>query len=288
MSATAGGGAEQREPRGGWLSVRVRPGVNRESVVAALFSVGAQSVQEDGEELVTLLADTTAADVVTCAVLAASPDAHVETAPAPPVDWTERWKESIHAQDLGAVVIAPPWLAEGVDPARAVIIEPGMAFGTGEHASTRGVARLLASIVRIGDRVADLGAGSAVLSIAAVKLGAAHAVAIEIDPDAIANAEQNVVLNGVGDRVTVLEGDAAQLLPLVAPARLVVANIISSVVVSLLATIADSLTEDGEAILGGILHDERSDMIGTLAAAGWTVTREDHEDVWWSAAIARR
>jgi ribosomal protein L11 methylase PrmA len=76
------------------------------------------------------------------------------------------------------------------------VIDPGMAFGTGDHPTTRGVVRLMQGAVRPGDLVADLGAGSAVLSIAAIKLGAARAAAIEFDPDAIGNAEENVARNG--------------------------------------------------------------------------------------------
>ena len=139
-----------------------------------------------------------------------------------------------------------------------------------------------------GDRVADLGAGSAVLAIAAAKLGAAHIAAIEIDHDAIGNAEENVARNGVADRVTVIEGDATTLLPLVAPVRVITANIISSVLLQLLPSIADALSENGEAILSGILVAEREQMIEALEAGGWIVKAEDHEDAWWSATIGRR
>jgi ribosomal protein L11 methyltransferase len=148
--------------------------------------------------------------------------------------------------------------------------------------------RLMQGVVRAGDVVADLGAGSAVLSIAAAKLGAARVAAIEIDPDAIGNAQENVVANGVGDRVEIIEGDAGMLLPLLAPVRVVLANIISSVLIPLLPTIRASLTSGGQAILAGILSEERDVMLRALAADGWTVEREDTEDVWWSVQIAPR
>ena len=143
-------------------------------------------------------------------------------------------------------------------------------------------------MIRPGDRVADLGSGSAVLSIAAAMLGAAHVTAIEIDHDSIANAGENVVRNGVADRVTVIEGDASILLPLVAPVRVVLANIISSVLLELLPMIASSLTPDGDAILSGILVDERPMMLDAFAEGGWTVVDDDVEGVWWSVRIARR
>ena len=287
MNGHRGDGLSADDAHDHWLSVRVRPGSHRDAVVAALFRLGAQGVQEVDDQLVTLLADEGMADAVTCAVLAASPDARIETEPAPRVDWSERWKLSLHAHEVGPLVIAPPWLAGDSDPGRTVVIDPGMAFGTGEHSTTRGVIRLLLPILRDGDRIADLGAGSAILSIAAVKLGARHSFAIELDPDAIGNAEENVARNGVAERVTVLEGDASLLLPLVAPVDVILANIISSVLRQLLPVIEAALAPAGHAILSGILREERAEMLAALEATGWLVEREDIEDIWWTVAIAR-
>lgn len=288
MNAHPGDGLSAEGAHDHWLSVRVRPGSHRDAVVAALFRLGAQGIQEVGDQLVTMLADERRADDVTCAVLAASPDARVETEPAPRIDWLERWKSALQMHDVGPLVVSPPWLADGADPSTTVVIDPGMAFGTGEHPTTRGVIRLLPTVLREGDRVADLGAGSAILSIAAVKLGARHSFAIELDADAIGNAEENVVRNGVAGRVTVLEGDANLLLPLVAPVEVVLANIISSVLVQLLPSIASALAYGGHAILSGILREERSEMLAALNAGGWRIEREDIEDIWWTVAIARR
>jgi ribosomal protein L11 methyltransferase len=142
--------------------------------------------------------------------------------------------------------------------------------------------------VRPGDFVADLGAGSAVLAIAAARLGAARVIAIEMDPDAIGNAEENVERNGVADRVTVMEGDADILLPLVAPVRVALVNIISSVITLLLPTIGRALTDDGAMILGGVLVAERDALIEVLGEHGWTVERESIEGEWWSATARRR
>lgn len=271
-----------------WITIRVDPGSNRDAVLAALFDGGAQAVQEVGRLLVTHVDDQTAANALTCAVLSASSDARVETAPLSQVDWSERWKEGIRVHQLGRLTVTPPWLASGMDAECTIVIEPEMAFGTGEHATTRGVIRLLQHVIREGDRVADLGAGSAVLAIAAAKLGASHVAAIEIDPDAIANAEANVERNGVAARVTVIQGDAGVLLPLVAPVRVVTANIISSVLVELLDAIASALSPDGRAVLSGLLAAEQSDMTSVLTEGGWRVVEEDFEDEWWSATIARR
>lgn len=269
------------------MTLRIVPGRGRDEVLAALFGSGVQAVQEIDNGLATSIRGEQVAADLKAAVLAASPDATVDVSPLPDVDWTLEWKKSVRAHDLGALTVCPPWLAEGRDPARTIVIDPAMAFGTGEHQTTRGVLRLLQGVIRPGDRVADLGAGSAVLAIGAVKLGAASAAAIELDPDAIENAEENVRRNGVADRVTVIEGDASLLLPLVAPVRVITANIIAPVLLEILPVIAEALTKDGEAILSGILVAEREEMLAAIQAGGWTAKKEDAEEAWWSVLIAR-
>ena len=270
-----------------WLSVRVRAGAEHDAALGALFAMGSQGVHETGEELVTHFPDDRDASAIVDAVRAAAPGAHVSATLIPAIDWTEEWKKGVGAHELGVLAIVPPWLADGRDPERTVVIEPEMAFGTGEHQTTRGVVRLLPALIQAGDRVADLGAGSAVLAIAAAKLGASHVTAIEIDHDAIANAHENVARNGVADRVHVLEGDASILLPLVAPVRVVLANIISSVLIEMLPVIARALSPGGEAILSGILLEERPAMLAVIASGRWRVVDEDEEGIWWSARIAR-
>ncbi len=285
--ARADAGADEA---GRWISVRVQPGAKagaREACLAALFEVGAQGVHEDGRALVTHFPPSTDLTAVHRALTEADEQVVIETAPVPPIDWSEAWKSRITSHQLGALTVTPPWLADGMDPATTIVIDPGMAFGTGEHPTTRGVVRLLPSRLRGGDVVADLGAGSAILSIAAAKLGAARVYAIELDADAIPDAEENVRRNGVADRVHVFEADAGALLPLVAPVQLVLANIISSVLIELLPLIASSLTERGSAILSGILLEERDTMREVLDAHGWSILEEDAEDIWWSVSIVR-
>jgi ribosomal protein L11 methyltransferase len=272
----------------GWVTVTVNPGREADAVLAALFEAGAQGIQEVGGLYVTHVEGEQAAHDLCAAALRANPEARIDTAPLPDVDWTEKWKQGVHVQTLGGLRVAPPWLAGDLDPATTIVIDPGMAFGTGEHATTRGVVRLLQRVLRPGAKVADLGAGSAVLAIAAAKLGAATVAAIEIDPDAIGNAEENVRRNGVAAVVRVIEGDAASLLPLVAPVDLVLANIISTVLIELLPTLALALAPEGHAILSGMLYAERDDMLRAFDDTGWRLVAEDHEDAWWSATIVRR
>lgn len=269
-----------------WLAVRVAGAseTKREAIAAALIDAGAGCVQEEREDLLTYLPDDAPLDDVRGAV-ASDAGAVLELREASAAEVDRPWPSTVGVSRAGRFVVAPPWLAPtAVEDDIVIVIDPAMAFGTGEHPSTRGVLRLMQSVVRRGDRVADLGAGSAVLSIAAAKLGASRVAAIEMDPDAIGNAEENVRVNGVADRVVVIQGDAQTLLPHVAPVRIILANIISSVLVPLLPIIRAALERDGVAIFAGILLEERSDFLSALAHAGWYVEAEDIEDVWWTAA----
>lgn len=272
---------------GGWTTIRVRSLADRPAVIRALFAAGAEGVQELDSEVVTSLRQPDMA-AVAAAIHAADAGASVESTPTPEVDWSAAWKERIVAHQLGRLVVTPPWLADRHPPDARIVIDPGMAFGTGDHETTRGVIRLMQAVVRTGDVVADLGAGSAVLSIAAARLGADRVVAIELDPDAIGNAEENVQRNGVAGQVTIIEGDAESLLPLVAPVRVVLANIISSVLIALLPVVRRSLTSDGRAILSGILLEERPMIEAALRTGGWVVESDDAEGLWWSVVVAPR
>jgi len=282
-----------------WLEVRVwsspRAGdesalseAHRAAVVQALIDCGSGGVVDDGASLIGYVPHGVDEATLRRRLTAGGELLRVDVTPIVPVDWSERWREGVHAHIIGPLRIAPPWLAATSDPARTVVIDPAMAFGTGEHASTRGVLRLLATVVRPGDFVADLGAGSAVLSIASVKLGAARVAAVEVDGDAIGNAQSNVERNGVADRVWVIEGDAQNVLPLLAPVRVIVANIVSSVITELLPIMRAALDSDGRAILGGLLVAERAAIDAELERGGWRVSATDVEGEWWSTIVAPR
>jgi Ribosomal protein L11 methylase len=276
---TAGGTAR-------WLEVRVTGSSHRQEVIDALFGCGSQGVHEAGVDIITHLPAGTSEKEIRDAVVAADPASTVQISDAAPVDWSG-WRAAVGVHGLGRLTVAPPWLAGESDRATTVVIDPAMAFGTGEHATTRGVIRLMQRVIVPGSVVADLGAGSAILSIAAAKLGAASAIAIEIDSDARSEAAENIVANGVADRVHFLVGDAFSLLPLVAPVDVVFANILSSVLVTLLPVVHDSLTPGGYAILSGILRQERDMMLDEIGRGTWRVEAEDSEEEWWSVLISR-
>ena len=252
---------------------------------AALFAAGAEALQEADGVLLTNAPSDAMAQALSAAALAIDSGAVIETAPAPNVDWSTAWRAQMRAHTVGLLTVSPPWLAAPFLPERTIVIEPAMAFGTGDHATTRGVLTLMQAEIRAGDSVADLGAGSAVLAIAAAKLGATHVAAIENDPDAIGNAEENVAANDVGGRVQVLEGDANLFLPLVAPVRVVLANIVSMVIRELLPVIERSLAPDGVAIFSGMLVTERETMVEVFRAAGWVMGAEYTEGEWWTCVV---
>jgi len=273
-----------------WSAVRILPGDNqsgRDTIVAALFAWGAQAVVEDGPAIVTHFPATTDLSQVRSAVLAADPAATITDVPIADEDWSVAWRSRVQAHNAGSFTVAPPWLAHAFDARSTIVIDPGMAFGTGDHASTRGVLRLLPRMLHSGDVVADLGAGSAVLSIAAAKLGAERVYAIETDADAFGNATANVSINGVAHCVHLIEGDAFALLPLVAPVQLILANIISSVLVELLPIMKASLTGDGRAILSGMLSSEKREFSAALESNSWLILDEWSEEDWWTVAIGK-
>ncbi|MCC7053648.1 MAG: 50S ribosomal protein L11 methyltransferase [Gemmatimonadaceae bacterium] len=272
-----------------WQTIRVTPSADgtRDAVAAAMFTGGAEGLMEDGASFVTHVPGDHDLQHFRSEVSGADAAAEVVVTPLDPAVAEPELHGTVQAHDLGRFVIAPPWLAGDYDADRVIIVEPGMAFGTGEHATTRGVLRLLPQVLRAGDVVADLGAGSAVLAIAAAKGGASKVIAIELDEDAMSNAEENLERNGVTDRVHLLCGDASVLLPFFAPVRVVLANIISSVHVEMLPVVATCLGADGVVIISGILQSERDAMLRHVESTGWRMLADDSEGEWWSATIVR-
>jgi ribosomal protein L11 methyltransferase len=171
---------------------------------------------------------------------------------------------------------------DGVGP--TIVLDPEMAFGSGEHGSTRTALTLIDRHVAPGDRVLDLGSGSGILAIAAVKLGAVRAIGLETDPEANEVAERNASRNGVEAAVRFLDGDAAVLAPLMAPAELICSNILRSVNTALLPAIRNSLTPAGLAIFAGMEQLEAGEFRSALADAHFTIVDEASDAGWWGTA----
>jgi len=205
-------------------------------------------------------------------------------------DWAADWKRGLAPRQVtDRIVVKPTWTEWDAAPGQVVLdVDPQMAFGTGEHATTRGCLRLLDGALRGGDRVLDVGSGSGILAIAAVRLGAREAVAVEYDPDANLNARENFERNGVDGRVRLVEALADDaLLRELGRFDLVLANILSGVIRPLLPALRGALGGDAEGrlIVSGILRAESSDVVRDAEAAGFRVERVDEEEEWWSALL---
>jgi ribosomal protein L11 methyltransferase len=272
-----------------WWAIEVGPGGTRPDVVAErLASLTGQAVEERSAELVVGFA----ADAASAAGIAAElrttfgRQLWVRVGAIEPVDWSSRWREGMRVHRVGRLALGPSWLLEP-GPGR-VVIDPAMAFGTAEHGSTRGAIALLDRHLPTGATVLDVGSGSGILSIAAIQLGAARAVAVEIDAEAEPFALENAVRNGVADRVDFLTGDARLLIPLLGRRDLVVANILRDANVELLPAIAGALGPDGVAVFAGMESAERPLFLDPLAAAGLIVTDEIADGGWWAVAARYR
>jgi ribosomal protein L11 methyltransferase len=167
------------------------------------------------------------------------------------------------------------------------VLDPETAFGSGEHGSTRAALTLMGRLLRPSERVLDLGSGSGILTIAAIKLGASAAIGIENDTEAIQVAYRNAARNQVAGRVEFLEGDAAVLAPLAGPADLLVSNILRSVNVGLMPAIAAALRPRGIAIFSGMEQAEAQEFRYSLSAGGFNVLQEALDAGWWGVAAER-
>jgi ribosomal protein L11 methyltransferase len=169
-----------------------------------------------------------------------------------------------------------------------VVVDPGMAFGTAEHGTTRGALRLLDRALRPGERLLDVGAGSGILAVAAAMLGAEGVTAVEGDPVAGEYARENVARNGVADRVRWMEAwaDPALLISL-GPVDGILANIESGVLRRLLPGLRGALRRGGWLILSGLLGEEWEAFAGEVAQAGFTLVEGDADGEWRSAWFVR-
>ncbi|HWV58965.1 MAG TPA: 50S ribosomal protein L11 methyltransferase [Longimicrobiales bacterium] len=206
-------------------------------------------------------------------------------------DWSREWRSGLTARRVGErFVVTPSWVDPAVEPGdHVIVIDPEMAFGTGEHATTRAALRLLERVVAPGHVVLDVGTGSAILAIGAAMLGAARVLAVECDADAIGNARDNVGRNGVVDRVEVRHGlvDEAFLANHPGEFDVILANVLSGVLIPLLQGFRQSLRPGGRVILGGILTIEAPTMRRAIDDAGLHILQEDVEEEWWSVLCAR-
>jgi ribosomal protein L11 methyltransferase len=271
------------------IDVRTTP-EGRDRLGAWLVARTGQAVEErDDGTLVTFAPDEAAADAL-IAELGRGIGAPAETSrrSLQPVDWSTRWRDGLGARSFGRLTVTPSWAPAPSASGPVVVLDPETAFGSGEHGSTRVALALLERLVRPGDLVLDLGSGSGILAIAAVKLGAARAVGIELDAEANQVAVRNAERNGVGQAVEFLDGDAGDLAPLLGPVDLILSNILRTVNTALLPTIGSALRSNGFALFSGMEAVEAALFVPPLQAAGFDIVEELTDTGWWGVAARRR
>jgi len=201
--------------------------------------------------------------------------------PLPETSWRDEWKKYFGLQRIGrSIVIQPSWIDYQRNDADVVIdIDPGLAFGTGQHPTTAMCLRALEEIVSQGATVLDIGCGSGILSIAAAKLGAARVTAIDIDPQAVSATQSNVEANSI-DTIDVFEGALEDEAPVGGRFDVIVANISGLAIERLAPTISRRLTPGGRFIASGFLDEAVETLRAAFDKADLTVERVDEDGVW--------
>ncbi len=204
-------------------------------------------------------------------------------------DWANSWKQYYKPIKTGEkLVIVPEW--ETYDPADGeivVLMDPGMAFGTGTHETTRLCAMLLEKYVRPGDRMLDVGCGSGILAICAAKLGAGSCFACDIDPVAVRIAGENAALNQTAQVETGVSDLLAQAKKVPGGYHVCCANIVADVIIRLSPDIGGFMEPDGVLIVSGIITERAEETVSALKAAGWHLIDERRENGWFAGALKR-
>ena len=269
-----------------WCAVDVRsPADERDAVVRWLVGHTGQAVEERDDGVLVGVAESEAVASLLLQELQSAFGEQVggSTRKLPEVDWREHWQEGLGPRRIGRLLVTPSWIPAD-QSALTVVVDPETAFGTGEHGSTRTVLGLLDRHLHPGDRVLDLGSGSGILTIAAVKLGAVRATGIDIDPEAEPIAQANAERNEVGGEVRFLTGDAGTLLPLLAPAEVILSNILRSQNEALLPAVRAALAPGGRALFAGMELAERESFLAALGQAGFHAFDEAVDATWWAVA----
>lgn len=212
-------------------------------------------------------------------------------------NWMEAWKKHYKPILVGKrLVIVPAWL-DSPEPGRiAIKIDPGMAFGTGTHPSTQLCLELIEkSLEELGGsspRIIDVGCGSGILSIAALKLGAASALGVDIDPESTRNSRENADINEIGEEFILGLGSVKEILDgkfAFRSSQMVVANILAPVIIRLFDSgLADLLEPGGDLILSGILQEQAQSVVEAAQGKGLMLQEKRQMGDWVALAVSRK
>jgi ribosomal protein L11 methyltransferase len=221
--------------------------------------------------------------------------------PVANLDWSEVWKEHFQPIQIGnQLTIIPIWMDVETDQRIAIKIDPGMAFGTGTHPTTQMCLEIIADLLDAEgntgyerstppQKMIDVGCGSGILSIAALKLGVSAVLGVDLDPNAVEAARHNATINGVNDRLELFTGSLREIkagkYP-ISSAQLVVANILAPVIIRLLETgLGEILAAQGKLILSGILEDQVPAVESAIQTAGLQLVQKRQMGDWMALVV---
>ncbi|WP_346878649.1 MULTISPECIES: 50S ribosomal protein L11 methyltransferase [unclassified Clostridium] len=201
-------------------------------------------------------------------------------------DWANNWKQYYKPAKVGEhIVVKPTWEDYEEKPGEVVVeLDPGMAFGTGTHETTRMCIKALEKKVKGDTTVFDIGTGSGILSIAAAKLGAKHVVGVDLDPVAVESAKKNLEFNKVNN-IEILYGDLMEVVE--GKANIVVANILADIIMFLSEGVRAFIEDEGYFIASGILNTQRDKIADKLKTLNFII-EEVMEDGEWICIIAKK
>ena len=220
-------------------------------------------------------------------------------------DWANAWKQYFKPIKVSnSLTIKPTWEHYEAAPGEKIIeLDPGMAFGTGTHPTTALCLRTLESVIKGDEEIIDVGTGSGILAIGAIKLGARRVLALDLDPVAVSSATENVQLNGLSDLIEVKESDLLGLLggkvvfaanesdaqntSVTLPVDLVVANILAEIILLFIDDVYEALKPNGIYIASGVYKNKEADVEEGLIRSGF-INIEKHRDEDWIAFVARK
>ena len=219
----------------------------------------------------------------------------MEVGGLPDTNWEASWKDNYPPQPIGdSLIVLPYWLADETDGRKPIILDPGLTFGTGAHPSTQMVMEAMEELVKPGMTCLDLGSGSGILSITALRLGAKSAIGVDIDPKAEDIARENAQYNGfAAPEFTALTGNVTEDAELMAQLAvktydLVLVNIVADVIIGLSPVLHRFLDENSTVICSGILDSRLDDVTTALENAGLTITSQRSREDWRCVTAKRR
>lgn len=284
-----------------WVEVRAPVTQEiEEALVNFLFELGSCGCQQLRQEVVAYFSDDVSKSEIQTKIAAylhqlkslglKVPDEKCEVIELRNRDWNAEWKKHFKPIAVSDKFVVKPTWERIKKPTKAFVIEidPKQAFGTGSHATTRLMLQFLEKYLTKGDKVLDIGTGTGILVIAAVKLGAKHVVALDHDPVAIEAARENIVINSTGANVNLLVGEPDSLSMQYSGFDVVLANLTKNIIFKFFGNFLDVLTQSGYLLLSGIMANELDEVKSRLSSyEGVRIVEECIEKDWLGLALTK-